>query len=90
MVTIFSPGPSVLMHILVGILSIQILQQTALQWDLFRKEQQDSKVTIRTQQLFIGHVPQLGLCMKAEVGYGEHLVKLCVTSSLFNTVLLES
>eukprot|EP00434_Breviolum_minutum_P027617 symbB.v1.2.024428.t1/scaffold2314.1/size82632/1 len=38
-VTIFSPGPSVLMHIL------------------------------------------------AEVGYGEHLVKLCVTSSLFNTVL---
>lgn len=38
-VTIFSPGPSVLMHIL------------------------------------------------AEVGYGEHLVKLCVTSSLVNTVL---
>ena len=38
-VTIFSPGPSVLMHIL------------------------------------------------AEVGYGEHLVKLCVTTSLFNTVL---
>lgn len=38
-VTIFSPGPSVLMHIL------------------------------------------------AEVGYGQHLVKLCVTSSLVNTVL---
>ena len=26
-------------------------------------------------------------CSKAEVGYGQHLVKLCVTSSLVNTVL---
>eukprot|EP00913_Durusdinium_trenchii_P013615 g12785.t1 len=56
-VTIFSPGPSVLMHILVS-----------------SSEFQFSSVL-------------LSLVSQAEVGYGEHLVKLCVTSSLVNTVL---
>ena len=59
-VTIFSPGPSVLMHILVS-----------------SSEFQFSSVL-------------LSLVSQAEVGYGEHLVKLCVTSSLVNTVLLDA
>ena len=69
-VTIFSPGPSVLMHILVP--DSENLGEKGMAGGL-EGPRSDCRWT-----------------SQAETGYGQYLVKLCVTGSLINTLLSES